>query len=474
MALFKYFERSTLPHPNGPLSRRLPPSTISFVNKEINSLLENSKSSSPTTRGSYCVYTDDEKFLIGKRAAEMGVTSTIRHFKEKFSDRPLKESTVRTWKNKYVDELKEAKEKGGKVEKLSSRSRGHPLLLGKELDNQVQAYIKSLGDAGAVINSAITIGVAEGIIKKQHSSLLACNGGYISLTKTWALSILKRMGYVKRRASTKAKVPVAEFESHKALFLNDIKSIMIMDEVPPELVINWDHTGINYVPVSNWTMAKQGSKRIEIFGKDDKRQITAVFAGTMSGDFLFPQILYAGKTSRCLPSVQYPKGWHVTYTENRWANEKTTADYINLILLPYIEKKRTELSLALTQPALVIFDRFKGQCTDSILRLLDENNVRFVIVPANCTDRLQPLDVSVNKPAKEHLRQQFQSWYSDQVQSHLEQKEDGTKTSMPPVSVQMSVMKPLGVRWIVSLFEYMKSKPELIVNGFRESGILAA
>ncbi len=44
-----------------------------------------------------------------------------------------------------------------------------------------------------------------------------------------------------------------------------------MEEIPSELVINWDHTGIHYVPVSNWTMAKEGSKRIEIFGADDKR-----------------------------------------------------------------------------------------------------------------------------------------------------------------------------------------------------------
>ncbi len=66
-----------------------------------------------------------------------------------------------------------------------------------------------------------------------------------------------------------------------------------MEEIPSQLVINWDHTGINLVPVSNWTMAKEGSKRIAIFGKDDKCQITAVLAGTMSGEFLYPQILYA-------------------------------------------------------------------------------------------------------------------------------------------------------------------------------------
>ena len=62
-----------------------------------------------------------------------------------------------------------------------------------------------------------------------------------------------------------------------------------MDEVPPELVINWDQTGIHYVPVSSWTMEKEGSKRIEIVVIDDKSQLTAVFAGSL---FLPPQLVY--------------------------------------------------------------------------------------------------------------------------------------------------------------------------------------
>lgn len=68
-------------------------------------------------------------------------------------------------------------------------------------------------------------------------------------------------------------------------------------------------------------------------------QITAVFAGTMSGEFLPPQIIYAGKSTRCLPSVKFPHNWHVTHTENHWANEKTTVDYIKVFLLPYVAQK---------------------------------------------------------------------------------------------------------------------------------------
>ena len=33
-----------------------------------------------------------------------------------------------------------------------------------------------------------------------------------------------------------------------------------MEDLLNELVINWDHAVINYVPVSNWTMAEEGLK----------------------------------------------------------------------------------------------------------------------------------------------------------------------------------------------------------------------
>lgn len=473
MALLRYFKTassSVLPDPSGPLSNSIPSSAIVSANKAVKPLLDSgsAKEEGCTSRGKYSVYTEDEKLKIAKRAAEMGVTNTIRHFRKEFVKRPLKESTVRTWMNKYKKELAERRKCGGEVQvkKIPMKRRGHPLLLGEVLDNQVKDYIKSLREAGAVINSAIVMAVAEGIVKNHDSNMLMCNGGYLSLTKNWAKSLLHRLGYVKRRASSKAKVTVADFEAFKSQFVFDVKTIIEMEEIPSELVINWDHTGIHYVPVSSWTMAKEGSKRIEIFGTDDKRQITAVFADTLAGDFLYPQVIYAGKTSRCLPSVQFPAGWHVTYTENHWANEKTTEDYINHILLPYIKQKRVALSLGPNHPALVLFDRFKAQCTGNIFKMLDDNNIRLAVVPANCTDRLQPLDVSVNKSAKEYLRRQFQQWYSDQVCFQLERKE-----SVKSISLQMSVVKPLGAKWMIGLYDYFKSKPDIIINGFKEAGI---
>ena len=102
---------------------------------------------------------------------------------------------------------------------------------------------------------------------------------------------MARMGLVKRRASTIAKVTPKDFNRLKAQFLFDVTVVIEIEEIPPQLVINWDQTGIYYVPVSTWTMAPGGSKRVEIIGIDDKQQITAVFAGSMSGEFLPPQLI---------------------------------------------------------------------------------------------------------------------------------------------------------------------------------------
>ena len=78
-------------------------------------------------------------------------------------------------------------------------------------------------------------------------------------------------------------------------------------------------------------MAKEGSKRVEIIGKDDKHQITAVLGGTMSGDCLPVQLVYKGTTKRCLPSLKFPNDWDINYSCNHWCNEKTMLDYVQLM-----------------------------------------------------------------------------------------------------------------------------------------------
>ena len=381
---------------------------------------------------------------------------------------------MRDWVKAYKKELRSKRKlmvagndsELAAVTALPERKRGRPLLVGDKVDAEIRTIVKSMRDSGAVINTAIITGIAKGVLRKRDRTLLSENGGPIDPGKNWAKSLLYKMGFVKRRGNTKAKVTVDHFDEVRTQFLFNINATVKMQEIPSDLSINWDQTGIKIVPVSSWTMEQKGAKRIEVAGIDDKRQITAVFAAAATGEFLPMQLIYAGKTPKCLPKFPFPKDWSITFTENRWSNEETMKDYVVKIIVPYVKKKREELKLADDHPALVLFDIFKGQCTNVVLKLLMDNNIEYVIVPANCTDRLQPLDVSINKPAKEFLRSKFQGWFADEIASKLESND---KT---PVDMRLSIMKPLGAGWLMELYDHICSNPSFIVNGFRASGVL--
>ena len=227
------------------------------------------------------------------------------------------------------------------------------------------------------------------------------------------------MNFTKRKGSTKEKVEVKNFEKIKEKFLQDIVDIATMEEIPSQLIFNWDQTGINLVPYSSWTMEEKGKRRVGVIGLNDKRQITAVLCGSIDGEFFPVQLIYAGKTKRCHPSYVFPEEWNITHSSNHWSNEDTMVEYIQEVIVPYVECVREELNKP-EQAALAIFDNFKGQLTEKVLQELEDNNIQSVLVPANCTDRLQPMDLSVNKSIKSFLRSQFSTWYSQEVFKQME------------------------------------------------------
>ena len=323
---------------------------------------------------------------IAKHAIENGTADAVRTFSKSLPG-GLSESTVRYLKRRYHEVS--TVNAGHDVTSLPSKKRGRPLSLG-ELDDDVQKYIIALRQAGIPINCKIVIAAATGIVKATDRTLLYENGGHLTLTKTWAYSLLKRMGYTKRKASTKTKTNVteAEFELAKKLYLEKIKLAVADCKIPEDIVINLDQSGINILPSSEWTLAPIGSRRIEIAGLGDKWQVTVTIACTMSGTLLPLQILYAGKTSRCHPRSPFPEDFDAWHTPNHWATSETTIQLFDKIIIPYIARKRRELELPEEHMALVILDAFRGHTTPEVRDLLLKNNIITVFVPSNCCNPL--------------------------------------------------------------------------------------
>ena len=65
------------------------------------------------------------------------------------------------------------------------------------------------------------ISAAKGIISAKDGGLLAESWGYIEITKAWAKSLMKHIGYVKRKVSYAGKVTLSNFAELKEEFLAD-------------------------------------------------------------------------------------------------------------------------------------------------------------------------------------------------------------------------------------------------------------
>ena len=232
----------------------------------------------------------------------------------------VRETTVRSIKTAYVEEIRRKRRgepSGGDITVLPLQKHGRLALLGPDVDTKVQMYLKKVRDGGGPV------------------SAIGAFGGHVQLNRYWAYALLKRMKFVQRMATTaKSKHAPMDFAQLKKLFLADVVATVTTEEIPAELILNWDQTGIIIVPSSTWTMERKGANRVEMVGVNDKRQITAIFCSTLTGDFLPVQLVYKGKTPRCHPHFGFLSGRHITHSPKHWSTAKLTC--IDMYMQAYL------------------------------------------------------------------------------------------------------------------------------------------
>ena len=145
-------------------------------------------------------------------------------------------------------------------------------------------------------------------------------------------------------------------------------------------------------------------------------------------------------------------------------------EYIETIIISYVESYREFLNDP-DQAALVTMDNFKGQVTSAVNNLLEVHNIYVCLISANTMDLLQSMDVAVNKPAKDFLKQRFEQWYSGEVTKQLQGAADIASVELQPIDFSMASVKELSAKWLVEMSEYIANNPQFIVSGFQRSGI---
>ena len=157
-----------------------------------------------------------------------------------------------------------------------------------------------------------------------------------------------------------------------------------------------DETPLFLDSVPKKVVDQRGKKTIHVRTTgSEKNRITVTLCCSASGTILTPFVVFKGKTMRPLKNVTIPDGVVATTQEKAWMDELRMLEWIRKVWAPYVSGK----------PALLSLDTFSAHLTCNVKAEFEKCHTKLLIIPGGCTSVPQPLDISINKPFKDYIRQ---------------------------------------------------------------------
>lgn len=158
--------------------------------------------------------------------------------------------------------------------------RGNPLMVWPVIDERVRKFMVSLYKKRGHVRRSIAATNAMVLQSRTDDESLK----NMVVSSTWGRSLLQRIGFWKRAATT-GKVEIPESAKKEACLQHHyrISSIVEKHKIPESLMINIDQTPWKYVQVGRFSMAPQGAKKVGVAGIADKRMIILTLTVTMDG-----------------------------------------------------------------------------------------------------------------------------------------------------------------------------------------------
>lgn len=103
--------------------------------------------------------------------------------------------------------------------------------------------------------------VPRPLSKKNARYKLAKYGGHINITKYFAVSLLRRMGFVKRKGTKSVKQLPADFDEIKKNYVEKVSNVVTKFQIPDSLIINWDQTGCQLIPEETGLWIREGRNK---------------------------------------------------------------------------------------------------------------------------------------------------------------------------------------------------------------------
>ena len=225
------------------------------------------------------------------------------------------------------------------------------------------------------------------------------------------------------------------------------------------IFLNLDEVPISFDLATDYSYSFQGEKEVAgLTHANNKTRATATLCISSDGQILPPLInfiyKYAADSARTNPKkfdekMNITKPYMVRFSESGFNKDSHLKEYIDKVILPWRANMTKELVLLLDQAPCHI--------SKDLTSYLDSIRMTYLFIPSGGTHIFQPLDVMINKPFKDKLREFYLSWLERQV------SQENVKVVTPP---QPAII----LDWIVGGLKEIDSL--LVQDSFKVTGVL--
>ena len=272
--------------------------------------------------------------------------------------------------------------------------------------------------------------------------------GQFKASNHWCQRFMKRNGLSLRQKTTLAQRLPPDYEEKIVQFHQYVIRQRQAHNYPLHLVGNMDEVPVQFDMPSNRTVNAVGDKTVKIRTTgNEKNRLTVVLACAGDGSKLKPLVIFKRKT---MPKIQNKHGVVVTVQEKGWMDSETMKIWIEKVW-------RTRIGGLSRRRSLLVFDSFETHKTEQVKRSLKSENTDLSVIPGGLTSILQPLDVCLNKPFNDRLRQRWMTWMAEGIHE------------LTPTGRQKKPSEELMCQWISEVWREIPR--EMVARSFLKCGI---
>ncbi|CAI7775726.1 unnamed protein product [Closterium sp. NIES-53] len=169
-------------------------------------------------------------------------------------------------------------------------------------------------------------------------------------------------------------------------------------------IINADQVPLFVEMPVERTIEHRGARSVPIRTAGyEKTQLTVMLACTASGEKLRPWVWFKLKN---VPNYEIPEGIVCQAQDNGWMDESAVQTWLTKEVLPHLNPQRGQNA----RRAMLVLDSYRGHITQTMLQAYRTHSITSAVIPAGCTSRIQPLDVSINRCFKAAVRACYARW----------------------------------------------------------------